>query len=85
MQSDVWRIVPYWTRLQVGVLHKHSKKQPWATTVHMRHDFATKVQMANEVVSCRIFVYSLSCAVHRILEQKFAPSGCYPVSTFHMS
>lgn len=56
MQSDFWKVVPYWTRLQVGVQNKQSKKQPWATSVDMPHDFATKVLMANEVVSCRIFV-----------------------------
>lgn len=42
----------YWTRLQVGVRCKSSKRQVWATTTATAaSSFEDKIRLANEVVS----------------------------------
>lgn len=42
----------YWTRLQVGVRCKSSKRQVWATTTATAaSSFENKIRLANEIVS----------------------------------
>ena len=52
VQNSDYSLVPYWTRLQVGVKHKKTKKQVWTTTVGMTLCFKAKILLANDVVPC---------------------------------
>ena len=51
--SEDYTIVPYWTRLQVGVKAKCSKRQVWATTSATPASFEEKMTLAHAVVSCQ--------------------------------
>ncbi len=50
-QSEMYSITIYWTRLQVGVKDKKSKKQIWCTTMQTDAKFSDKIRLANAVVS----------------------------------
>lgn len=54
-QNPNFQVVPYWTRLQVGVKVKvkgGSGKQVWATTSFTPASFPQKMELANLVDTC---------------------------------
>ena len=49
--NDKFDVTLYWTRLQVGVKSKETKKQVWCTTVQMPATFEMKILVANAVAA----------------------------------
>ncbi len=54
--SETYSLSLYWTRLQVGVKHKTTKKQRWCTSKSLDFlPFEHKVLLANHVATCPDF------------------------------
>lgn len=62
--TDNYRLSMYWTRLQVGVFDKRTKKEVWASTAATPLTFANKIALANRVATkpanMYIYIYGIS-------------------------
>ena len=68
VDQESHKLILYWTRLQVGVKLRDTKRQVWCTSQNLNISFANKIALGNMVapwlLTLQVFLLLASCVLH---------------------